>query len=610
MKSATNLNMEIRWAQVRQLFDQSSEAFIWNALLAAGVAIGLTQAPNWRVLAPWLLAIFLAGYAWMNLVKAFERYGRVEKHIDCWGQYHALAVALTGACWGVGCWFFWPMLPCPEHMIIPSGILALSIVSVLAYCPDKPSFILFTITALAPVNFRLISEDNMTHFAFGVLGFFFLLFLIRMGIKGHINNANSYKALKESQLLATALSEEKIISDSLNSRLRAEIKNRKKEQSQLTRIKDDWERTFDAVPDLITILDKEHRIIRANKSTLEKLAVNPEELHFERCFKFFHDSDKPPENCPHVKLLQDGGAHTVEITEDILGGVYNVSVSPLYNGKMDLIGSVHVARDITERKKTETELERIGQNLERIVKDRTEDLMEANIKLEQEVRQRQTAEKTIMASLNEKEILLQEIHHRVKNNLQIISSLIGLQETNIVDQKVLEALRDSKNRIKSMSLIHELLYKSSDLGKIEVARYLEQLTKDLFRTYTDFLGKVEFQVNAEPMFLGLDTAVPCGLIVNELVSNCLKHAFIGRSSGFIEVGFHQLEDSTFELSVSDNGIGIPAGVSLESQNSLGLRLVRELAVSQLKGNLDMSNSSGATVKIFFKERISPVGRAK
>lgn len=610
MKSIPNIDKEIRDAQARQLFDQSSEAFLWNAAVIAAVGIGLVQALDLRELAPWLLAIFTAGYAWRSLIRAFARHDGSKKDIDSWRHFHALAVSLTGACWGIGCWFFWPALPCPEHMIIPSSILALSIVSVLAYSPDRASFILFTITALAPVNLRLALENNITHFAFGILGFIFLLFLIRIGSKAHKNNANLYGALLESQLLAEALSEEKTRSDSLNTRLRGEIKNRKREQRQLTRIKDDWERTFDAVPDLITILDKEQRIIRANKSTLDKLAVNAEELHFEQCFKFFHGSDKPPENCPHIRLLQDGRAHTVEITEERLGGVYNVSVSPLYNGDNDLIGAVHVARDITERKKTEMELERIGQNLERIVKDRTEDLVEANIKLEQEVLQRQTAEKAIMASLNEKEILLQEIHHRVKNNLQIISSLIGLQESNIIDPKILEALRDSKNRIKSMSLIHELLYKSSDLGRIDMSKYLEQLTKDLFRTYTDFLGKVEFQVRASPMFLGPDTAVPCGLIVNELVSNCLKHAFTGRSSGLIEVEFHQREDSAFELSVSDNGIGIPDCVCVEAPNSLGLRLVRELAVSQLKGSLEMSQNCGANMKIIFQERVSTEGRAK
>jgi PAS domain S-box-containing protein len=486
----------------------------------------------------------------------------------------------------------------------------LSSAAITTYCTDKASFLLFILASLGPISARLISEGETAHMALGALGCLFIVFLSEIGNRTHKTNTDSFKALVKSQHLVGALSEEKYKSDVLNRRLQREIEERKDQEARIRRAKDDWERTFDATPDLITILDKNHRIVRANRPTLEKFGMDSDDVLGAQCFTLFHGTDRAPDNCPNNLLLKDGAPHCAEIFEERLNGIYNVSVSPLFNGNGALVGSVHVARDITDQKNTQKSLERIHKELEMMVRDRTEDLMNANVRLEEEVRQRQSAEKRIMASLKEKEILLQEIHHRVKNNLQIISSLVGLQESNIDEQGVLEALRDSKNRIKSMSLIHELLYQSSNLGRIEVAGYLRQLSKDLCRSYSDVLGRVDVRVSASKKRMGMDTAVPCGLIVNELVSNCLKHAFSDCRTGVVDVCFCEQDGSNYEISVSDNGKGLPGHVDFNSSRSLGLRLVRELAVNQLKGSVDISVNGGTRVTITFKERISPDGRAK
>ncbi len=224
-----------------------------------------------------------------------------------------------------------------------------------------------------------------------------------------------------------------------------------------------------------------------------------------------------------------------------------------------------------------------------------------------DITERKQAEEKIKAALREKEVLLKEIHHRVKNNLQIISSLLYLQSRNIEDQQTLDMFIEGQNRVRSMALVHEKLYKSQDLARVDVAEYIRSLTGYLFQTYGVRVHDVTLKTVIDPVFLGVDTAIPCGLIINELVSNALKYAFPlspaagtrgEQAPGEISIQLRVGADDLLTLTVQDNGVGFPAGVDYQNTESLGLRLVNTL-VRQLDGTLELEQNSGTIFRITF-----------
>jgi len=224
---------------------------------------------------------------------------------------------------------------------------------------------------------------------------------------------------------------------------------------------------------------------------------------------------------------------------------------------------------------------------------------------QQEITERKRAEKQIKASLKEKEVLLKEIHHRVKNNLQVISSLLYVQSKSIKDKEALEMFQDGRNRVRSMALVHERLYQSRDLARVDFAEYVRSLANYLFRSYGVNSNVIKLKINVDDIFLGVDTTIPCGLIINELVSNSLKHAFppegdrpAGRE-GEIRIGLSSDNDK-FTLMVSDNGFGFPKDLDFRNTESLGLQLVNTL-VAQLEGTIELDRSAGMAFKITFTD---------
>jgi two-component sensor histidine kinase len=218
-----------------------------------------------------------------------------------------------------------------------------------------------------------------------------------------------------------------------------------------------------------------------------------------------------------------------------------------------------------------------------------------------EIAERLLAEERTQASLEEKVVLLQEIHHRVKNNLQVISSLLHLQARGIEDEKTLEALQESQNRVRSMALIHEKLYQAQDLSRVDLGEYVESLIAYLARSYAHRAGSADVRVNAEQVLLTIDTAVPCGLIVNELVSNALKHAFSDGRQGQIQVTIRSDGDHLVHLRVGDDGLGFPSDLDFRNAGSLGLQLVNTL-VSQLEGTIELDTTQGTAFDITFAVR--------
>jgi two-component sensor histidine kinase/ligand-binding sensor domain-containing protein len=241
--------------------------------------------------------------------------------------------------------------------------------------------------------------------------------------------------------------------------------------------------------------------------------------------------------------------------------------------------------------------------LEKLVAEHTKDLDKTISELSQEIIERKKADEKVQTSLKEKEILLKEIHHRVKNNLQVISSLLYLNSKKIKDKETLGMFKVSQNRVKSIALVHERLYQSNDLSKIDFREYVQKLTKDLFRSYAVNQSIIKLDINIDDIFINIDTAVPCALIINELISNSLKYAFPNyeaeNKQGLIKISFIHSENGENILMVSDNGIGIPEDFNEKKNNSLGLQLVETL-VAQLEAKLKIYSSLGTEFRIKLK----------
>ena len=214
-----------------------------------------------------------------------------------------------------------------------------------------------------------------------------------------------------------------------------------------------------------------------------------------------------------------------------------------------------------------------------------------------DISDRQQADEQIKASLKEKEVMLREIHHRVKNNMQIILSLLRIQSRTVADKETREVFKQSQNRIRSMALIHEALYKSGDLAHIDFADYISRMTTHLLSIYREDLGHVEVKQEAEGVFLDINKAIPCGLIISELVSNSLKHAFPEKREGNVLIRM-LMNKGKNELVVKDDGIGFPAGLNFRKTETLGLQLVTDL-VLQVSGSIQLKRTKGTEFIVKF-----------
>jgi two-component sensor histidine kinase len=211
---------------------------------------------------------------------------------------------------------------------------------------------------------------------------------------------------------------------------------------------------------------------------------------------------------------------------------------------------------------------------------------------------RKHMEEQLEVSLREKEVLLKEIHHRVKNNLQIICSLLGLQSEGIHDPDLRELFHESERRIRAMALIHETLYQADDLARFDVAHYLRTLSTQLFRSYGVSDRRIALKIHVENLSLALDTAIPCGLVFNELLSNALKHAFLNEQTGEITITFEAIPAGHATLRVQDTGVGFPEGLDFRDTDSLGLQLVCALT-KQLQGTIELERNGGTTFTLTF-----------
>ena len=271
-----------------------------------------------------------------------------------------------------------------------------------------------------------------------------------------------------------------------------------------------------------------------------------------------------------------------------------IYAQPIWDENKNCLASIYGAvQDINERKIAEEQTAKINLDLDKLVIERTSELAKTNINLEKEIAEKLKAEELIKHQLQEKEVLLKEIHHRVKNNMQVIISILNLQASFIKNKKIIELLQDSQSRIKTMALIHEKLYQSKDFSKIDFSEYITNLFKYLFISYKSPKQQVEYSLDTDPYPLSIDSIISLGLITNELVSNSFKYAFIGKINCRIEVSLKKFDEENLVLSIKDNGKGFPDGLDYKNTESLGLQLVC-LLTEQIQGKLDVQSSEKGT----------------
>ena len=318
---------------------------------------------------------------------------------------------------------------------------------------------------------------------------------------------------------------------------------------------------FESSMDAIYQMDREGIFTVMNRAGAEIFGYSPEEI-IGRHFSFLVPEVAVGEGAKAMRKALSGENVQGEIlVRRRQGQLFTVSFSlaPLKKEER-IVGVTGISRDITDRLQEE--------------------------------------EKQLRESLAEKESLLKEIHHRVKNNMQIISSLLSLQSMQSLNPEVLAAIRDSQNRVKTMGLIHEKLYKTENLARIDFSDYLRTLTEYLASTYTTTSRRVQIVIAVKDVFLSADTAIPCGLIVTELVTNSFKYAFADRQQGRIEISMAHADGGRIMLSIRDNGCGLPSGFSIDKSDSLGMSLVQNLA-RQMEAVLIFQNDNGAVCRLEF-----------
>jgi PAS domain S-box-containing protein len=217
-----------------------------------------------------------------------------------------------------------------------------------------------------------------------------------------------------------------------------------------------------------------------------------------------------------------------------------------------------------------------------------------------DITEQKRAEEKIKASLREKDILISEIHHRVKNNLQVISGLLDLQARASKNPVVIEGFRESRNRVHAMAMVHEKLYNVGDFSRIELAGYVRSLSQELFQSHNIHTGKIELTTQADgEVHVDISKAIHCGLIMNELISNTLKHAFPGEGLGKLQISIHETKTKEIEIVVRDNGLGLPDDVDINEPRSVGLHLVNGLVKNQLDGQIEVKRDHGTEFRITF-----------
>ncbi len=337
-----------------------------------------------------------------------------------------------------------------------------------------------------------------------------------------------------------------IHTDELNAKIQEKTGHLEKEIAARQTSEQFLDAVFNSIQDGISVLDPELNVVSTNKA-MQQLYKHALPFEGKKCFEVYHGHTERCDPCPVNRCFQTKKLemnHVPLRRPGLPDGTLELYAFPMVNEKGIPTGIVEYTRDISQRIEDE----------------------------------------------KAKETLLREIHHRVKNNMQVISSLLSLQAAKLSDPKAIKTFAEAENRVHSMSLVHEILYQSDTITTIDFQVYLKNLMAHIANMFA--LQNIKLEIMAENITLSMEQAVPCGLIMTELITNAMKHAFPNAASGVIKIQAGYLKKDCMEMKISDNGTGFPKGFEWQKSGTLGLRLVRELVHGQLEGNLTLEQYNG------------------
>ncbi len=357
-------------------------------------------------------------------------------------------------------------------------------------------------------------------------------------------------------------------------------------------------RTMDLSDDLILVIDRNDKLVQANKTVC---VIFPDRT------ALFKRGAALKDVLPEIndEILSDPQLQSEVFVN---GAVYLVKNRPVRDRRGKFRYRIIYLSDITKQNSLQKQLQKTELEWSEKVRERTEQLEKTNTVLLKEIDDHKMSAKKLNSFLDDKNMLLAEVHHRVKNNLQVIISLFSLQKKYIKDENTMDVFRTAVSRIESMSLIHEQLFQSDNLSNADFGRYIDDLAKILIKSFWTGKYPVIYQKEINNVYLDIDTAITCGLLINELIINILKHAFKPDSrKNEIFISFRSNETGPesefgtgfgFEIRVKDNGKGMPSGFDVQKSTSFGYKIIRTL-VNQLNGTISLKNAGGTEVTINF-----------
>jgi PAS domain S-box-containing protein len=543
---------------ITQVYNRAAIAVIGSVVNAVILVFILWKQVSHPALVIWLATVLIAAILRILNIRAFQRTAEPNTNFRRWGWNLVLHIGISGALWGSCAIFLFPIESTAHQAFIAFVLAGMVAGAVGVFSAILKVFLAFSIPALAPIFWRFISIGDDLHVAMGIMTVLFgcLTFLTAKRINSSIKQV---VVLKES--FADRLVERTAELQKLNERLREEIKVRRLVEQELREGEARFRTLADNIAQFAWMADPNGSIFWYNKRWHDYTGTTLPEMAGYGWKKIPH-----PDHLERVTKSLKHSWDTGEPWEDIMplrgkDGRYRWFLSralPIRDEKGRIVRWFGTNTDITERLR---------------------------------------AEEQIKKSLNEKEILLQEVHHRVKNNMQVIISLMNLQASKIKHEDLKAHFQQAASRVTAMALIHDILYRSDSLGEINLKDYLHSLIRGLAGMYST-VG-VTIHISTESIQLDMDRAIPCGLIINELVSNALKYAFPGNRTGQIRIEAAIEPPNTLVLTILDNGIGLPPYVEVGKTDTLGLKLVLGLTENQLGGELEVNRSHGTCYRIKF-----------
>jgi PAS domain S-box-containing protein len=548
-----NNESRVYFLLVTQLYSRANIAIIATGVNATILVFVLRGLISFTTLMTWYILTVLVAVIRYIQIKKFQRMADHTKKIHRWEKLMLVGIGISGILWGSTAIFLFPVESSAHQafiIIVLAGMVA-GAVGVLS--PIMTVFLAFSIPTLAPIFIRLMIIGDLLHMAMGAMT---MLFAILTFTTAKRINSSTRDLILLRLTFADKLEERTADLQKVNEQLRQEIEERRQAEKTLKESEDRFRTLADNIAQFVWMADPKGLIFWYNKRWYDYSGTTVKEMAGAG-WKKVHHPDHVDRVMQGIQCSLDNG----EPWEDIMPlrgkeGDYRWFLSralPIRDSEYNIIRWFGTHTDITERLQ---------------------------------------AEEQIKKSLKEKTMLLQEIHHRVKNNMQVINSLMNLQAAKIKDKELKGHFKEAINRVNAIAMIHNILYDSDSVSKIFLKDYFERLVDNLNKVYD--ISRISISVKTNPCFLSMNQAIPCGLIINELISNALKHAFPNDRIGNIQIDVSEDNFGHLVIVVSDNGIGLPDDLDIRHTDTLGLNLVSGLAEHQLGGKFSVNRNPQGT----------------